>query len=974
MKGILNLFSWVASGLIEGLCPGGILADTLLEELNRYRESAWLIGEKMQAAWSESLRTLEAALGGGGWLMPKSRKQFAEKFFKEVIVPFATKNNITGPKLEAYLKKSLEQCRQILAKGEEIIHFQKFDEKTLFDALSHGHSEGLNGEDMNIFIMDRIQTHFPHAKELLELLWHRNLLLEGLVAHFNFIVSHNTSLANVISRMDQQRVQQELNVLQEQMQKSFKAKNLGEISKFSSRLTQLTATEEIYRIQNEYMKVFSPFFERFDKLDADHKEINEKLDKTLEMLSQIQKMQETRIYHSRIQIEAPLQKPSVQEVKLVEQMRDMVKVLGWERIPENQRALAANSMAISMYSSEKVSQALNVLEDAIRHEVHSPDLYFNYFQALQSAKRTSEAVEMYNQAIRINPELALFPPDKYRMTGIIGQGGMGVVYKAHWLQKDIPVGIKVLLLPEEWYPGARERFIQAAQVATILDHPNIVKVYDIHNENTNYPCMVMEYLNGMDLHQKIKEDGPYSFKEGIQIARAVAEGLLYAHENGVIHRDLKPGNLVLADRGPVIIDFGLAKWEKDSTLTLAGEVFYTLYYSSPEQKSNFHNVDHRSDIYSFGKTLYYIFTGEDPYDIDWEEVPEPIRPILKKATQKNPENRYKDVKEMLLAFDKIREGEIVLLPETEEDTSEIEYIRSSYSPQGDKTQRPPQEVIEMMEKECHINEQGIIVSEKDNSCMVYVPAGSFLMGDESDRADYDEAPLHEVYLDAYFIDMYPVTNKMYALFLNDMSKLERHPSPWCHPNEPDDKVHFPQFWYNNRWNQENYPVVGVDWWDAYAYARWAGKELPTEAEWEKAARGDDGRIYPWGNEFPTPEVCNFNRIYQKTTPVDKFPCNVSPYGCRDMVGNVWEWCFDWFDPTYYKKSPLENPRGPASGRTRVGRGGSWFNDARKIRTSSRAYGKSQSDRNCRLGFRTVKRVYTKEDTVKSFCLLRNGNQ
>ncbi|NUM33473.1 MAG: SUMF1/EgtB/PvdO family nonheme iron enzyme [Candidatus Brocadiae bacterium] len=958
MKGILSLFSWVASGLVEGLCPGGIFADTLLEELNRYRESALLIGEKMQAAWTESLRTLEAALGGGGWLMPKSRKQFAEKFFKDVIVPFATKNNITGPKLEAYLKKSLEQCRQIISMGEEIINFQQFDEKTLFDALSGGTSDGMNGEDMNVFIIDRIQTHLPHAKELLELLWHRNLILEGLVAHFNFIISHNSPLANVVSRMDQQRIQRELGTLQEQMQKALKSKNLAEIGKYGSRITQLTATEDVYKIQNEYMKVFSPFFDRLDKLDADHQEINGKLDKALEMLSEIQKMQESRTSNSRIRLEAPLLKPSIKEITLVEQFKETIKTIGWERIPEHQRAIAANSVASSMYSSEKISQALSVLEDAIRNDVHSPDLYFNYFQALQAAKRSHEAVEIYNKAVKMNPELALFPPEKYKMTGIIGHGGMGIVYKANWIEKNLPVAIKVLLLPEEWYPGARERFLQAARSATALKHPNIVCVHGIHNEHTDYPCMVMEYLDGIDLHKKIKKDGPFSFVEGIQVARSIAQGLLYAHEKKIIHRDLKPGNIVLTSKGAVIIDFGLAKWEKDSTLTLAGEIFYTLYYSSPEQKNNFHNVDNRSDIYSFGKTLYYLFTGDEPYDIDWEDVPELIRPILKKSTQKDPENRYKNIEEMLFALEKAMEGELVDVTANEDETSEIEYIRPAQPSDSNSTNKPPQEIVQMLEKECHLNEQGMIVSERDCSCMVYVPAGTFLMGDESDRSDYDEAPLHEVYLDAYFIDMYPVTNKMYALFLKEIAELERHPSPWCHPNEPDSKVHFPQFWYNSRWNQPDHPVVGVDWWDAYAYSRWAGKDLPTEAEWEKAARGVDGRIYPWGNELPTPEICNFNRVYQRTTPVGKFPCNVSPYGCRDMAGNVWEWCFDWFDPTYYKKSPFENPRGPSFGRTRVGRGGSWFNDALKIRTSSRAYGKSQSDRNCRLGFRTVKRIYS----------------
>ena len=208
--------------------------------------------------------------------------------------------------------------------------------------------------------------------------------------------------------------------------------------------------------------------------------------------------------------------------------------------------------------------------------------------------------------------------------------------------------------------------------------------------------------------------------------------------------------------------------------------------------------------------------------------------------------------------------------------------------------------------------------------MIYIPAGEFVMGTTSEQEQWlkdkgwwinwmkNEQPAHKVYLDAYYIDKYEVTNAQYREFMKATEKAKT------------------EDWNDSQFNQPNQPVVGVTWYDAEAYCTWAGKRLPTEAEWEKAARGTDGRQFPWGNEEPTCEYaiigtqdimgCGETRPW----PVGSRPIGGSPYGAHDMAGNVWEWVNDWYDERYYLRSPNRNPTGPKSGENKVLRGGSWY--------------------------------------------------
>jgi len=209
----------------------------------------------------------------------------------------------------------------------------------------------------------------------------------------------------------------------------------------------------------------------------------------------------------------------------------------------------------------------------------------------------------------------------------------------------------------------------------------------------------------------------------------------------------------------------------------------------------------------------------------------------------------------------------------------------------------------------------------DGMVMVQVPAGNFVMG--SPDGDLDEQPVHTVYLDAYWIDQTEVSVAMYALFTPDASMTG-----------PGDL-----------------PAVEISWEEAAAYCTWAGGRLPSEAEWEKAARGTDGRTYPWGNQSPAGNLLNFadrsshlswadiivDDGYEKMAPVGSYPEGGSLYGALDMAGNASEWVNDWYESTYYSSSDGNNPAGPSSGDYRILRGGSWYSNTSGIRVADRSW-------------------------------------
>jgi formylglycine-generating enzyme required for sulfatase activity len=283
----------------------------------------------------------------------------------------------------------------------------------------------------------------------------------------------------------------------------------------------------------------------------------------------------------------------------------------------------------------------------------------------------------------------------------------------------------------------------------------------------------------------------------------------------------------------------------------------------------------------------------------------------------------------------VRETEIHLRG-LEQSLRELEAGSGKYPPADDgslaqrlKEMRAQVEVVRARYQQARLL-AGHDVIGQDGARMVLVPAGEFLMGEDSRKYAvgdpmHNYAPIHRVFVDAFYIDKYEVTVSQYAKFLEETHRAE------------------PRFWNEAKLERDGRrPVIGVAWDDANAYCQWTGKRLPTEAEWEKAARGPDGRKYPWGNNEPKRAYANYDwygirswQGYETLAPVGTYEAGKSPYGVYDMAGNVWEWVSDWYASNYYLTGPMENPKGPQKGKDRVVRGGSWRHPSELLRSAYR---------------------------------------
>ncbi|MHC5037438.1 MAG: formylglycine-generating enzyme family protein [Planctomycetota bacterium] len=281
----------------------------------------------------------------------------------------------------------------------------------------------------------------------------------------------------------------------------------------------------------------------------------------------------------------------------------------------------------------------------------------------------------------------------------------------------------------------------------------------------------------------------------------------------------------------------------------------------------------------------------------------------------------------------------------------VENVLQSMGLKKEKTQEdqppvPPEGVI--------LVRPGLYRSERDKALMVWVAAGKFRMG--SEKLGAAERPVHEVKMKGFFIDRTEVTNRMFARYLNLRGKdVDENGQKMIFPDPRIGLTKWGDTWTPVK-GVEEHPVVRVTWYGAVAYAKWAKKSLPTEAQWEYAARGKESRRYPWGNGAPNRELCVFGRRPpDRTLRAGQMTDGAAASRCLDMAGNVAEWCRDWFEEKFYETSPFADPVNLEKRDFRVHRGGSWYDTAEKILSARRAHAKPHFADDT-LGFRCVKEL------------------
>jgi len=493
---------------------------------------------------------------------------------------------------------------------------------------------------------------------------------------------------------------------------------------------------------------------------------------------------------------------------------------------------------------------------------------------------------------------------RYKIIRLIKSGGMGAVYEAIDERFGDRCAVKEMclqyFLPEE-RKYLTDKFRQEARILRTLHHRSLPRVIDYFTEHGRY-YLVMDFVDGEDLETVLEKTGGKGLdeKKVIKYSIEVLDVLSYLHNYTppILYRDLKPSNIMVrkTDGKVMLVDFGIARAISQETPTPQTRVG-TPNYAAPEQFKG--QNEQRSDLYSLAATMHHLITGQIPVPCALppirnikNNVSEKLERILLKALSIEPNNRYASAEKMK------------------------EALRGLFS----------EETVAGVNRD-----RVCLAPEREVNGMIFIPAGECILGsNEENKMEYPE---HRVYLDAYYIDKYPVTNREYSEFTKATGY--RSKGNW--------RTYFTE-------NAMEHPVTGITWFDAKIYAEWKGKLLPTEAEWEKAARGSEGHIYPWGKEDEK-NKCNNQQMDsldavasminmsdgRGTTPVDTFLDGSSIYGVMDMAGNVKEFCSDWYSPYYYTSPNIirKNPSGPEEGEYKVIKGGSWKCDVTVCKGSSR---------------------------------------
>lgn len=565
---------------------------------------------------------------------------------------------------------------------------------------------------------------------------------------------------------------------------------------------------------------------------------------------------------------------------------------------------------------------------------------------------------------------------KYHILKLIGEGGMARV----WLAEELTFGNRSVALKEprpdllpDQVEEVRQRYQREVQVCAALDKakaPNVVRAITAEPYDDSL-LLAMEYMPGGDLATLLAQHpGGLPVERAVAIAVDLLRALagVHGHELEPVHRDVKPSNVLFDARGVAhLADFGLAQLAGVSgrSQLRGGQHPGTPMYMAPEQEASPRALTPAADLYALGCVLFEMLTGKRYKRVRPEtaasalrrEVPGWLDTVVARALAEDPWNRWQEAAEMAAALEAgvpVAVGGAPAAPPEAQAAGE----RKGVTPTPAILKHPawpttasglviatPENVAQLLALP---QPPAQVWWEKADMELCLVPASEFLMGsvDDDRHARDDEKPQRRVYVDACYISRYPVTQAQYARFVREAGhRVPYVEEEWAAPYNWDQARKAPPQ------GKEQHPVVLVSWDDAVAHCRWAGLRLPTEAEWEKAARGTDGRIYPWGNAWDAARCNSIEGGKRGTTPVGAYsPAGDSPYDCADMAGNVWEWCADWYDDGYYRRLPTRSPTGPDSGQYRVLRGGSWQYDSNWVR-SARRYGHHPDLRNNLFGFR-----------------------
>ena len=493
--------------------------------------------------------------------------------------------------------------------------------------------------------------------------------------------------------------------------------------------------------------------------------------------------------------------------------------------------------------------------------------------------------------------------------------GLSFVPGGEWEAEDLVV------LQQEFYEEAR-------RLARLKKHAGIISIYRVFKENATV-YLVMEFVEGRTVREYLMDrGGKLPVSEALTIIQQAGDALKIVHGAGLLHRDLKPGNIMRSVDGQIVlIDFGSAR-ENLASLEMSQTEIYTPGYAAPEQHQRRAVRNASTDVYGLAATAYRILTGKRPLDAVsraagepllgvrefGEEVPEYVAAAILQGLALTPADRPQTIQDFL-----------ALLKQAPVDppTVPVSLLAGRRSrietAQLEPTRRP--ETVSPRS-----------ANPVDGAEMILIPAGEFIMGSNIGLAE--ERPERKVILESYYIYKSPVTVEQYRMFCLATGREMPHAPAWG--------------WI------DNHPIVNVNWDDARAYCDWAGVMLPTESQWEKAARGTDGRPYPWGRSWESSRchcVSEGTNEISSTLPIGSFPSGASPYGVLDMVGNVWEWCANIFFA-----NPTQKPSTQSTSVLRVIRGGSWSNSNPINFRASYRNGVPPGLKSSYYGFRCVSRL------------------